>query len=360
MPKNINIKGDIIPNDYAWIYDWMEWDYTCPRQIENALNQANGGEVIFLINSGGGSVFDGYEIFNLIKGYTGKTTAKIVGVAASAASFIAMAANTVQASALSQIMIHRAANGNHGNAPSHRDNASFLEQVDNTIVKAYTMRNKKTDEEMIALMDKTTWFTAEQALEVGIIDEIINNDVSAPKIYNSLENKQEVIDKLINLGSVENMKKALLNKNLGISGVTNTIDNTNTNSKEEEIMTVDKLKQEHPSIYNQIVEDAQKEAVTNERSRIKAIQNLSVQGVEDVIDDGIERGLSAGEVAINIINAQKKIGENHLQNVMKDANESGINNISNEPAPQNSDKDDKNESVNILVAAGQKIMGGRR
>ena len=360
MPKKINIKGDIIPNDYAWIYDWMEWDYTCPRQIENALNQANGGEVIFLINSGGGSVFDGYEIFNLIKGYTGKTTAKIVGVAASAASFIAMAANTVQASALSQIMIHRAANSNQGNAPSHRDNASFLEQVDNTIVKAYTMRNKKTDEEMIALMDKTTWFTAEQALEVGIIDEIINNDVSVPKIYNSLENKQEVIDKLINLGSVENMKKALLNKNLGISGVTNTIDNTNTNSKEEEIMTVDKLKQEHPSIYNQIVEDAQKEAVTNERSRIKAIQNLSVQGVEDVIDDGIERGLSAGEVAINIINAQKKIGENHLQNVMKDANESGINNISNEPAPQNSDKDDKNESVNILVAAGQKIMGGRR
>ncbi|MDA3732380.1 Clp protease ClpP [Niameybacter massiliensis] len=357
MPKNINIKGDIIPNDYAWIYDWMEWDYTCPRQIENALNQANGGEVIFLINSGGGSVFDGYEIFNLIKGYTGKTTAKIVGVAASAASFIAMAANTVQASALSQIMIHRAANGNQGNAPSHRDNASFLEQVDNTIVKAYTMRNKKTDEEMIALMDKTTWFTAEQALEVGIIDEIINNDVSVPKVYNSLENKQEVIDKLINLGSVENMKKALLNKNLGISGVTNTIDNINTNSKEEEIMTVDKLKQEHPSIYNQIVEDAQKEAVTNERSRIKAIQNLSVQGVEDVIDDGIERGLSAGEVAINIINAQKKIGENHLQNVMKDANESGINNISNEPAPQNSDK---NESVNILVAAGQKIMGGRR
>lgn len=359
MPKKINIKGDIIPNDYAWIYDWMEWDYTCPRQIENALNHADGDEVIFLINSGGGSVFDGYEIFNLIKSYTGKTTAKIVGLAASAASFIAMASDTVQASALSQIMIHRASNGNKGNAPGHYANAEFLEQIDNTIVKAYTMKNGKSDEEMVILMDKTTWFTAEQALEEGLIDEIINNEVSIPKVYNSIEGKQEVIDKLISLGSVEDVKKALLNKELGITGVTNTVKNTNI-PKEEKEMTLDQLRQEHPDLYNQIVEDARREAVTNERARIKAIQNLSVPGVEDVINEGIENGLTAGEVAINIIDAQKKVGQNHLQNMMKDADESGINNVNNDPAPQNNNEDDKKESVNMLVAAGQKIMGGRR
>lgn len=341
MPKKVNIKGDIIPNDYAWIYDWMEWDYTCPRQIENALNHADGDEVIFLINSGGGSVFDGYEIFNLIKSYTGKTTAKIVGIAASAASFIAMAADKVQASALSQIMIHRASNGNKGNAPGHYANAEFLEQIDNTIVKAYTMKNGKCDEEMVALMDKTTWFTAEQALEEGLIDEIINNEVSVPKVYNSIEDKQEVIDKLISLGSVENVKKALLNKDLGITGVTNTIKNTNKNKEEETNMTLDQLKQEHPDLYNQIVQDVQKEAVTNERARIKEIQNLLVPGVEDIINDGIENGLGAGEVAMNVIKAQKEKGTNYLKDAQEDA--APLNQIENPPTPlENSSKEDLN------------------
>lgn len=352
MPKKINIKGDIIPNDYAWIYDWMEWDYTCPRQIENALNQAGGEEVVFLINSGGGSVFDGYEIFNLIKSYTGKTTARIVGIAASAASFIAMASDKVQASALSQIMIHRASNGNEGNAPSHHTNAEFLEQIDNTIVKAYTMKNHKSDEEMVELMDKTTWFTAEQALEAGLIDEIINNETSITKVYNSLENKQEIIDKLIHFGSVENMKKALLNKNLGLSGVTNTVDNIN-NQREEESMTVEKLRNEYPELVNQIIQDAQEEAVTNERERIKAINAVAVPGVEDVVNEGIENGLSAGEVALNILKAQKEKGQKYIANAQADAKP--LENVENTPAPET--KNEENQAVANMAKFGNQRRG---
>lgn len=355
--KTINIKGDIIPNDYAWIYDWMEWDYTCPRQIEKALNEANGDEVIFLINSGGGSVFDGYEIFNLIKAYAGKTTSKIVGMAASAASFIAMAADKVQASALSQIMIHRAANGNQGNAPSHHTNANFLEQVDNTIVKAYTMRNQKTDEEMIALMDKTTWFTAEQALEMGIVDEIINNEPSKPKIYNAIENKQEIIDKLMELGSVEDVKKALLNKNLGSTVVNSALTNK---QKEDKPMELKDFMEKEPALYNQIVEDAQKEAVKNERARIASINALTKPGVEDQIKKGIEDGLTAGEVAINILNAQTALNQAAGQALVKDAEDSGLKNVETAPAPQNSDAKDQEASINLLVNAAKSIMGGKR
>lgn len=360
--KKINIKGDIISNDYAWIYDWMEWDYTSPRQIENALNDANGDEVVFLINSGGGSVFDGYEIFNLIKAYTGKTTAQIVGIAASAASFIAMAADKVQASALSQIMIHRAANGNRGNAPSHHTNANFLEQVDSTIVKAYTMKNGKTDDEMLELMNQTKWFTAEEALEDGIVDEIINNEASKPKIYNAIENKQEIIDKLMELGSIEDVKKALLNKNLGSTVVNSAL--ANTKKEEETHMTLNELKEKEPALYNQIVEDAKKEgateAVTNERARIASINALAKPGVEDQIKDGIENGLNAGEVAINILNAQTALNKATGQALVKDAEESGLGNVETTPTPQNTKATDKEESVNLLVAAGKKIMGGRR
>lgn len=356
--KTINIKGDIIPNDYAWIYDWMEWDYTCPRQIEKGLSEANGDEVVFLINSGGGSVFDGYEIFNLIKAYTGKTTSKIIGMAASAASFIAMAADKVQASALSQIMIHRAANGNRGNSPSHHANADFLNQVDSIIAKAYTMRNKKTEEEMIALMDKTTWFTAEQALEIGIVDEIINNEPSKPKIYNSIENKQEIIDKLMELGSVEDVKKALLNKNLGSTVVNTAL--TNTRLEEDKRMELKDFMEKEPALYNKIVEDAKKEAVTNERARIASINALAKPGVEDQIKKGIEDGLEAGQVAINILNAQTAINQAAEQALVKDAEASGLKNVETTQTPQNTEATDKEESINLLVNAAKSITGGRR
>lgn len=357
--KTINIKGDIISNDYAWIYDWMEWDYTSPRQVEKELAKANGDEVLILINSGGGSVFDGYEIFNLIKGYNGKTIAKIVGLAASAASFIAMAADKVQASALSQIMIHRATNGNQGNAPSHHDNANFLEQVDNTIVKAYTMRNGKDENEMLELMNKTTWFTAEEALENGIVDEIVNDKCIKPMAFNALDGeKHEMINKLIELGSVENIKKALLeNKCLGQKVVNSAIDNTN---KGGNTMELEDFMEKEPALYNQIVENAQKEAVTNERARIASINALAKPGTEAQIKDGIEKGLNAGEVAINILNAQTALNNAQLENMEKDAENSGLANVDTSNAPQQTEATDKEQSVNLLVNAGKKIMGGRR
>lgn len=355
--KKIRIAGDIISNDMAWIYDWLEWDYTCQRQIQNALEDANGDEVIFLINSGGGSVFDGYEIFNLIKDYPGKTTAKIVGLAASAASFIAEGADNVQACALSQMMIHRALNVNKGNAPSHHANASFLEGIDETIVKAYTMRSGKSKDEMIELMDKTTWITPEQALEIGIIDEIVNDSSTKPCIINSTDSEKFVlVNKLLELGSVENIKKALLeNKGLGSTVVNSAFDNTK--NKEETHMTLNELKEKEPALYNQIVEDAQKEAVTNERTRIIAINSLAKPGTEEQIKHGIENGLSAGDVAINILNAQTALNQVQLENMKKDAEESGVNNVGIATTPQNTSEQEKQSA---LLNMANFMNGGRK
>lgn len=357
MPKKININGDIIPNDDAWIYQWMEWDYTCPKDVLAQIEKANGEDIEFNINSGGGSVFDAYEIYNAIADYKGNTVAKI-SLAGSAASFIGTATDRTVIGIVGNIMIHRAANSAHGNSNYHRDNADFLETIDNTIVNAYIAKTGKSREEMLNIMDKETWFTPEQALEIGLVDEISSKKTTKLMAFNSIDNKQEVISKLLELGSVENVKQALLNKELGISGVTNTIDNTNK-SKEDSEMTLESFKSENGALYNQVVEDATKEAVTNERARIKSIQNLAVAGVENVISDGIENGLTAGEVAINIINAQKKIGENHLENMMKDANNSGITNVTNEPAPQNVKEEQKKQAFNALAEAAKKLTGGK-
>ncbi len=271
--KQIDIKGDIISNDLAWIYDWMEWDYTSPSKIQKALENANKDDVEFLINSPGGDVFAGYEIFNLIKCYEGHTTSNIVGLAASCGSFIPMASKRVISQPMAMMMIHGASTSTRGNQHNHEHTRDFLSKVDRT-----TSRNGKTNEEMLELMAKETWFTAEEMLEMGLIDEIegessITNQV---KVYNSAqdESKREILDKLMSLGSIENVKQALLIKQLYLGkGVVNSAHNDIEN-EEEQPMTINELKEKEPELYNQIVEEAQQEAITNERARVAAIHAI--------------------------------------------------------------------------------------
>lgn len=100
--KKVSVKGAIISNDDQWIYDWFEIEATSPKSIGNAIQEANGDEVEVEINSGGGDVFAGSEIYTALKAYSGNVTTKIVGLAASAASVIAMAGNKVLMSPTSQ------------------------------------------------------------------------------------------------------------------------------------------------------------------------------------------------------------------------------------------------------------------
>ena len=87
----IDIKGEIINSNNQWIYDWLGMEATSPKKISDALRDAGGEDVEIHINSPGGDVFAGSEIYTLLRGYSGKVKIKILGIAASAASVIAQA-----------------------------------------------------------------------------------------------------------------------------------------------------------------------------------------------------------------------------------------------------------------------------
>lgn len=361
--RTINIKGDIVDNDWGRIYEYYGWDYMSPKKMEDELKSANGDEVVFLINSGGGSVFDGYDIFNAIKEYRGKTTAKIVGLAASAASFIAMGADKVQACALSQMMIHRAANGNQGNAPSHHANGNFLEGVDSTIVKAYTMRNGKTDEEMIELMDKTTWLTPTQALENGIVDEIVNDTIEKQLIINSSEeSKQALMSKLFKVDNMDELKM-LINQQMKFGQVVvNSAIYNKAPQKEEktvEIKDVKDLQTQYPDLCKQLAKDAATEATNKERERVKDVLSLQKAGINNLIKRGLEDGLTKGEVACNILAAQEKLTVETAVAIQDDIENSNVNNVPSANTPVNQDAEEEKSALDGVKNFMNKL-GGRK
>src|SRR5690554_2248490 len=89
--RRINVKGPIIPNSYKWLYDWFDEDSTCPNDVEKVLNEANGEAVEVYINSPGGIIDVGSEIYTMLRAYKGDVKIYTVGEACSAASIIAMA-----------------------------------------------------------------------------------------------------------------------------------------------------------------------------------------------------------------------------------------------------------------------------
>src|SRR5690554_100266 len=171
--RKIKISGVIIPNDYQDVYDWIGWDATSPKKVERALGDVEDDKVTVEINSGGGSVFAGSEIYTLLKSSEKHITVNIVGVAASAASVIAMAGDVVRMSPTAQMMIHNATISTHGDYREMDHTSEFLKNVNKTIANAYRMKTGKNEKELSELMDNETWFTPQQALEQGFIDEIM-------------------------------------------------------------------------------------------------------------------------------------------------------------------------------------------
>lgn len=172
----MNVKGVIVGNDDAWIYDFFDMEHTSPNLIRDAIDQANGESLEVEINSGGGDVFAGSEIYTALKEYDGKVTTKVVGLAASMGSVIAMAGDNIQMSPTSQIMIHNVWSMAMGDYRDMQHQSDILQNLNKTIASAYGLKSGLDESELLAMMDEETWLSAEQAKEKGFIDEILFKD----------------------------------------------------------------------------------------------------------------------------------------------------------------------------------------
>lgn len=192
----IKINGTIVGNDDKWIYDWCEMEAFCPRD----LNLVEGQDVDIEINSPGGYIYPASEIYTALITHKGNVNVTITGRAASAASVIAMAGTHVKMSPTAQMMIHNVSGCGSGDYRDFEHYAEQLRKSNDTIANAYMLKTGKTREEILNLMDYETWFTPEEALENGFIDEILsktdNTDQFKLVAASDFLIPQAVIDKL--------------------------------------------------------------------------------------------------------------------------------------------------------------------
>lgn len=150
---------------------WLDDDIT-PTLFASELS-AGSGPVTIWLNSPGGDVVAAARIYNMLLDYPGKVTVNIDGIAASAASVIAMAASTVAMSPVSMLMIHNPATLAMGDKTELSRALDMLESVKDSIINAYQLKTGLSRAKLSKLMDAETWMDATAAIELGFADELL-------------------------------------------------------------------------------------------------------------------------------------------------------------------------------------------
>lgn len=173
MKHRINIRGVMVPNDYKWYYDFFGEDCTCPKDVQQVMDVfQDGDEIEVYINSPGGVIDVGSEIYTLLKGRSDNVRIYITGEACSAASVAAMAAYC-EMSPTALMMVHCVSTYADGNHSDMEHTAEVLRTADKALCSAYVGKSGMTEAEALQMMEHTTWLTAEQALERGLIDGVM-------------------------------------------------------------------------------------------------------------------------------------------------------------------------------------------
>lgn len=219
----IEVKADIVDNDTGKFYDWIGWDAVYPGKVSTLLDGAD--EVEVNINSNGGDVFAASEIYTLLSQHSGRVTVNIQGLAASAASVIAMAGDVVHISPTAQIMIHKAWTIADGNADDMAHTSEFLEGIDDSIMNAYVAKTGLDKSELSNMMAKETWLTANQAVDYGFADDVMDFGRPRESVLNSIGYPQvsrAVVDRwkkaMASAEAYEKQKKTAENRDAEIVG----------------------------------------------------------------------------------------------------------------------------------------------
>lgn len=202
--SRIDIKGDIVVNEYQEFYDWFGWECTCPKSVQEIIDATPENETIDVyINSPGGHVTAGQEIYSLLR-QDKRTRIHIQGMACSSASIIAMAGHS-DMSPVAMLMVHNVSGGASGDFHEMEKAQRELKSMNEALAGAYAEKTGMDMQKLLQLMDKETWLTANQCVELGFVDEI-DKPAQTNMYVNAYESGLKMTDEMLAKAKSEMVK----------------------------------------------------------------------------------------------------------------------------------------------------------
>lgn len=293
------------------------------------------------INSFGGSVFTALSIYTLLKAHKGQITFRIDGAAMSAATIITSVpgAKVIMPKG-AMMMIHKVSSIAMGNVDDFRKAADDMEKLENNILDIYAAKTGKKVDEIKPLVDAETYFTAAEAVEFGLADEVDESKTVENRMVGNVVNVNglEVSAEFFKRAPEGFINKAEAPKAPAIQHQAN---------KEEKTMTLEKLKAEHPELVDAIRAEladecraeAMKEGAEKERSRIQAIYALGITGHDELVAEAINSGKTDGDVAVAVLKAENAKRTAMLNDTAADAQDlAGVVNTPGNEGIENNNK----------------------
>ena len=169
---------------------WSDDDVINAKDVRETLD-AVSEDIVIKLNSPGGDVFEGIEIYNYLKDHPSNITVEVTGIAASAATFITAGANEVIMNVGTSIMIHEASTFTWGNKSDIQKTLNALETIDESILSIYSEKTGQSNEQLEEWMNEEKWFTADEAVEFGFADSVKRDNAESVE-------SEEIIEDIIN------------------------------------------------------------------------------------------------------------------------------------------------------------------
>ncbi|HOV79373.1 MAG TPA: Clp protease ClpP [Bacillota bacterium] len=338
-----------IASERPW-WDW-EGDTVTPKQFAEELkNLGSKSNITVRINSVGGDVFAAHAIFTQLKLNQASITVIIDGLAASAATIVAMAGDTVKIPSNAMMMIHNPVVGLLGyySAEEMEKMAEYLEQVKESIINAYITKTGLDRKALSKMMDEETWMTGQEAVDKGFADEVLFQDVQAAvygnflvvnSVRHDLSKFKNIPSNLVKTGTPAGFNKLTQEPAPKPQPVNQKEDDGTVETK-----TVDELRKNFPDLVAQVEAAAREEGARAERQRIQAIDEISRTLMPELVNKAkYEQPMSAEQLAFEALKADAAKGRRYLEDTKKDRAESGTDKITGHPQDQRTDKEKEME-----------------
>lgn len=215
LTKTIDIKGTVVDDETAAFYSFFGIPSASPSAVAQILNDVDDDDDVEVnVASNGGDVFSASEIYTMLRQSKANVTVNIQGLAASAASVIAMAGNKVNISPTAQLMIHQASSYGGGNKDDLAREINVLDGIDKSIASAYESKTGMPQGDLLNMMAQETWIGAQEAVDKGFADEFMFVDEKQAAFSNATANivPKSAVNKLLNLLNKSEKTEKLENK----------------------------------------------------------------------------------------------------------------------------------------------------